>query len=118
MQIDSKSALQRYDAPMLFIERAHALSSTFSVTEQNVEAICFDGDLAPHQVFDVITELVDKSMLVADTAGRIETRYHLLETMREYAHEKLIASSEMDETRGRHLDYFVQFAEEAEPRLL
>ncbi len=86
-------------------------------TIEAAEAICTDEHLARHQVFDVITELVDKSMLVADTAGRVETLYRLLETMREYAREKLMASSEMDETHKRHLDYFVQFAEEAEPNL-
>src|SRR5206468_2865433 len=76
------------------------------------EAICSDAELAPQQVFDLITELVDKSMLMADTAGR-EARYRLLETMRDYAREKLLASPERDVTHERHLDYFVRFAEEA-----
>lgn len=87
-------------------------------TIEAAEAICSDKDSAHHQIFDVITELVDKSMLVADSAGRVETRYRLLETMREYAREKLMASSELDETCQRHLNYFVRFAEEAGPRLL
>jgi predicted ATPase len=206
---DSQSELQRYDAPTLFIERAKAVSSNFSVTQQNAsaiervcqrldgvplaielaaararvltveqiavrlddrfnlltsdnpttviprhqtlraaidwsydylseqeqkmfcrlavfaggftieaaEAICSHEELAPQQVLGVITELVDKSMLAADTAGRVETRYRVLETMREYAREKLMASSEWEAAHARHLDYFVQLAEAAEPKL-
>lgn len=87
-------------------------------TLEAAEATCSDKELAAPQIFDLITELVDKSMLVVDTAGRVEARYHLLETMREYAREKLIVPSELDGTRHRHLRYFVQFAEQAEPRLL
>ncbi len=86
-------------------------------TIEAAEAICSDEELAPRHVLDRITVLVDKSMLMADTGGRVETRYRLLETMREYARERLMASSEEDEARQHHLDYFVQFAEAAEPRL-
>jgi predicted ATPase len=86
-------------------------------TIEAAEAICWDEELAQRQVLDRLTGLVDKSMLVADTAGRVETRYRLLETMREYGREKLMASAEIDQARQRHLDYVVQFAEAAEPML-
>jgi predicted ATPase len=95
--------------------RLSVFAGGFSI--EAAEAICSDEELAPRQVLDRIAGLVDKSMLVADTAGRVETRYRLLETMREYAREKLMASSEMVEARKRHLNYFVQFAEAVEPRL-
>jgi tetratricopeptide (TPR) repeat protein len=46
-----------------------------------------------------------------------EGRYHLLETIRQYAREKLLASGEAKAIRDRHLEFFRSFAEEAEPRL-
>jgi len=85
-------------------------------TIEAAEAICSDEALTPRQVLDQITKLVDKSMLMADVTER-EARYRLLETIREYAREKLMESSELDKLRKRHLDDFVQFAEQAEPRL-
>ncbi|CAG0961538.1 partial Putative HTH-type transcriptional regulator, partial [Anaerolineae bacterium] len=86
-------------------------------TIEAVETICSDDDLEAAQVLDVLTELVDKSMLIADTTGRAEARYRMLETIREYAHEK---SNEVNETqlmRARHLEFYVKLAEEAEPKL-
>jgi predicted ATPase/DNA-binding SARP family transcriptional activator len=85
-------------------------------TIEAAEAICSDETLARRQILDQITKLVDKSMLMADVTER-EARYRLLETMCEYAREKLMASSELDKLPKRHLDFFVQFAEQAEPRL-
>jgi hypothetical protein len=54
-----------------------------------------------YQVLDQLTLLVDKSLVVAEnTSGR--TRYRLLETVRQYALEKLGESGEADRVRGRH----------------
>ena len=56
-------------------------------------------------MLDQLTLLVDKSLVVAEnTSGR--TRYHLLETVRQYALEKLGESGEADEVRSRHRDHF------------
>lgn len=67
-------------------------------------------------MLDMLVRLVDKSLILADHAHRA-ARYHMLETIRQYAYDKLAAASEIDHTRARHLDYFVQFAEQAEPAL-
>ena len=45
------------------------------------------------------------------------TRYPLLETVRQYAQERLVESGESELVQGRHRDYFLAFAEEAEPQL-
>jgi predicted ATPase/class 3 adenylate cyclase/DNA-binding CsgD family transcriptional regulator len=63
------------------------------------------------QVLDQLSLLVDKSLVVAETAaGR--TRYRLLETVRQYALEKLGESGEAAQVRGRHRDHYSAMAAE------
>ena len=63
------------------------------------------GDVEPHQVLDQLSLLVDKSLVVAaDVNGR--TRYRLLETVRQYAQEKLGESGEAHELRTGHRDFY------------
>ncbi|MFY9922776.1 MAG: hypothetical protein WAL26_30950 [Mycobacterium sp.] len=63
------------------------------------------GDVERYQVLDQLTLLVDKSLVVAENAsGR--TRYRLLETVRQYALEKLAESGEADAVRSRHRDHY------------
>ncbi len=67
------------------------------------------GEVQRFQVLDQLTLLVDKSLVVADdTGGR--TRYRLLETVRQYALEKLGESGEADAVRSRHRDYYTALA--------
>jgi tetratricopeptide (TPR) repeat protein len=67
---------------------------------------------------DVLTHLVDKSLVNVERAQGQETRYRMLETIRQYAREKLIESGEEAALRQRHLSYYVQLAERAEPELV
>ncbi len=62
-----------------------------------------------YQVIDQLTLLVDKSLVVADDSGG-RTRYRLLETVRQYALEKLGESGEADAVRSRHRDYYTALA--------
>ena len=72
-------------------------------------AICSGEDVQRHQVVDLLTLLVDKSLVVAEEhAG--STRYRLLETVRQYALEKLGASGEADIVRTRHRDHYTAMA--------
>lgn len=64
-----------------------------------------------YQVLDQLTLLVDKSLVVAEDT-RHGTRYRLLETVRQYAQEKLRESREGDDIRGRHRDYYTAMADE------
>src|SRR5262249_20277593 len=69
------------------------------------EVVAGVGDVERYQVLDLLTLLVDKSLVVAEsTSGR--TRYRLLETMRQYALEKLGESGDADAVRARHRDYY------------
>ena len=79
----------------------------------------FDADaamaVAPGLTLDVFARLVDKSVVVAGQTPWGRTRYRLLETVREYAHELLVASGELEGARERHLRHFSAVAEELEP---
>lgn len=67
-------------------------------------------------VLELLPQLVNKSLVTMDDEDD-EPRYHLLETIRQYARDKLLESGEAAEVRDRHLAYHVQLAEEAEPHL-
>ncbi len=73
------------------------------------QAVAGGGDVQRYQVLDQLTLLVDKSLVVADdTGGR--TRYRLLETVRQYALEKLGESGDADSVRTRHRDHYTAMA--------
>ena len=76
---------------------------------QAAQAVCGDSGIERYQVLDQLTLLVDKSLVVADeSSGR--TRYRLLETVRQYALEKLGESGEADAVRSRHRDHYTAIA--------
>lgn len=73
------------------------------------EAVAGGGEVERFQVLDLLTLLVDKSLVVAENiSGR--TRYRLLETMRQYALEKLGESGRGNAVRARHRDYYTAMA--------
>jgi DNA-binding CsgD family transcriptional regulator len=73
------------------------------------QTVASGGEVERFQVLDLLTLLVDKSLVVADdTGGR--TRYRLLETVRQYALEKLGESGEADAVRARHRDHYTAMA--------
>jgi len=73
------------------------------------QAVAGDGELHPHQILDLLTLLVDKSLVVAENnSGR--TRYRLMETVRQYAMEKLGGAGEADKVRDRHRDHYTAMA--------
>ncbi|MCW2559036.1 MAG: LuxR family transcriptional regulator, partial [Mycobacterium sp.] len=73
------------------------------------EAVAGGGDIKRFQVLDLLTLLVDKSLVVAESASD-STRYRLLETVRQYALEKLGESGQADAVRARHRDYYTALA--------
>lgn len=84
-------------------------------TLEAAESICC-GDTVDFSVLDLLTRLVDKS-LVFSTDSAAGMRYHRLETIRQYSREKFFETDEVEPIRDRHLDYFVQFAERADENL-
>ena len=77
---------------------------------------------AAEQVCDaevqVLEALVDRSLVRRVSRDGGDVRFHLLETVREYARERLQGSGELEEVTRRHLDHYLALAEEAGPRLL
>jgi predicted ATPase len=65
------------------------------------QAVCTGEDVATADVVDVISSLVDKSMVVAEFDG-LEPRYGLLESFRQYAYEKLASRGEAAVVAHRH----------------
>jgi len=78
------------------------------------DEVCAGGSLHRHDVLDLLTGLVNKSLVVPDGNG---SRYRMLETIREYARDRLQERGESVSVRQRHCDYFVGLAEDAEPHL-
>lgn len=67
------------------------------------------------EVLDLLTSLVEKSLVNAQVQGET-TRYGLLETVRQYAHDRLMESREHNAVCARHADFFLTLAEEARPQ--
>lgn len=86
-------------------------------TLEAAEAICAGDPILPEDIMDLLYQLTNKSMLVVEQTRAAETRYHLLETIRQYAEEKLDDPEEIERLRWRHSDWFVQFCELAEIKL-
>ena len=87
-------------------------------TLEAASEVCSEESIAKDDVVYVLIGLIEQSLVVADEDG---DRYRMLETVREYAKEKLeesaIGDAEREPWRDRHLAYFLALAEEAEPKL-
>ena len=68
-------------------------------------------------ILDLLEQLINKSLVIMDEVQG-KTRYSMLETLRQYANEKLVEAGESDALRDRHLEYFLNLAETAEPHLI
>ncbi len=87
-------------------------------TLEAAEAVCGGDGIESWEVFDLLTSLVDKSLVsVSEVDGNKQTRYRLLETIRQYAREKLESSMDAEKARGRHREFFLQLAERAGTQL-
>jgi non-specific serine/threonine protein kinase len=79
------------------------------------EAVCSQGGLKRNEILDLLGRLADKSLVIVDSVVIVETRYRLLETIREYGLEKLLESGEAETSRNQHLQFFTSLAERAAP---
>jgi len=94
-------------------------------TLETAEQICADQMLPALDVLDLLASLVEKSLVQAEEQDHA-VRYRLLETVRQYALERLADAGEVDAVRGRHRDVFLEVAERlaaeafvhAQPRVL
>jgi predicted ATPase len=86
-------------------------------TLEAAESVCSGDDIESQHVLDLMTQLVMKSLVVVDQESVGERRYHLLEMIRQYAHEKLMNSGDEEKIRTLHLNYFSHLSTQAQVEL-
>jgi predicted ATPase/DNA-binding SARP family transcriptional activator len=86
-------------------------------TLEAAEAVCTLNCGSQFEVLETLDQLGAKSLVIVEHHPEIETRYRLLEPVRQYASGKLYDSGEMESVRDRHLAYYQFLAEQAKPHL-
>jgi predicted ATPase/DNA-binding SARP family transcriptional activator len=97
------------------LQRLSVFAGEFSL--EAAEAVCAGDGVAPDDVLDLLAALVDKSLVVVRDQVD-EARYRLLETIRQYAGERLDESSGGDAARVRHAHFYSALIREAEPHFI
>ncbi|MBF6589288.1 MAG: tetratricopeptide repeat protein [Ktedonobacterales bacterium] len=96
------------------LRRLAVFTGTWSL--KAAEAICAGGVVERRMILDLLGQLVEKSLVVAEPQGK-RMRYRLLETTRQYAAERLSHSLDASAIRQRHAEWYLALAEYVEPRL-
>jgi predicted ATPase/DNA-binding SARP family transcriptional activator len=86
-------------------------------TLEAAEKVCSGEGIQSGDVLNLLSQLINKSLVVVEMEELQETRYRRLEIIREFAREKLIEATEAGRLQDRHLAFFLKKAEEIEPHL-
>jgi non-specific serine/threonine protein kinase len=86
-------------------------------TIEAAEEVLPSGPIARSAVLDLLGSLVDKSLVIVDEQPTGHPRYRMLETLREYAGERLREAGELELLATAHRDYYLQLAESLDPDL-
>ncbi len=126
----SRAALPRYQTLRASIDWSYALLSSAEqrllqclsvfAGSWTLEAAEFTGcgeDIGSSTVLDLLGSLVNKSLVAIETETGPTTRYRMLETIRQYAHEKLEDAGQATAARDRNLLYYVELAEKVEGKV-
>ena len=126
----SRAALPRYQTLEATIDWSYALLAeperrllarlavfAGGWTLEAAEAICADAALERPAVLAGLTQLVNKSLVLAEREPGQPAHFRLLETIRHYAHAKLDRLGEWADLRRRHLEFYLALAETARPHL-
>jgi predicted ATPase/DNA-binding CsgD family transcriptional regulator len=125
----SRTAMARHRTLRAMVDWSHellsdserALFARLSVfaggwTLEAAEAVCSDARVLSSEVVDLLGRLVEKSLVQLEPAPGNHGRYRLLETLREYASEKLGNGPDADALHERHATFFLELAESLEPQ--
>ncbi len=104
------------EAEKLLLCRLSVFAGSMSL--EAVEAVCAGDRLDAHDLLDLMSELINKSLVIPKREQGQETRYRLLETIRQYAQEQLLITGQIEKYRNHHLDYYLRFAEKVGPQLV
>ena len=105
----------------LLLQRLSVFSGGWTL--KAAEAVCTMNGLEAVEILDILNSLERKSLVVVDTLSAVEARYHMLETIRQYAAEKLedkrlIEDADLAATfHDRHMEFFLALSHELGPRL-
>jgi non-specific serine/threonine protein kinase len=102
------------DTDRAVFARLSVFAGSFSL--RAAEHVCAPPGVPAPAVLDAIGRLVDASLLTVHDRAE-ETRYHLLEPLRQYAAEQLAATGDAEEARRRHRDWYAALARDAAGRL-
>jgi predicted ATPase/class 3 adenylate cyclase len=89
-------------------------------TLEAAESVCESeatSSVARSDILPLLEQLINKSFVIKEESG-FESRYHMLETIKQYANEKLVEAGESNTIRDRHLNYFLTLVETAAPHLI
>src|SRR5918997_140629 len=102
------------DEERILFRRLSVFAGDFRL--EAAESVCAGKKLEWDEVLDLLSHLVDKSLVTAQEKGD-EASYRLLEMMRQYGMEKLDEVGEADEVKRHHAAFFLGLAERVEPEL-
>jgi predicted ATPase/class 3 adenylate cyclase len=103
------------EAEQVLLQRLSVFAGGWTL--EAAEEVCGHNPVVGEDVLDLLTLLVNKSLVVAERAQGAETRYHFLETIRQFAHGRLLESGGGAAVREKHLAYYRALAESGEPEL-
>jgi len=98
----------------LFLQRLSVFAGGWTLAA--AAEVCAGEGIEHRDVLDLLTSLADKSLVVPEQEDA-QTRYRLLETVRQYARDRLEDTGGSAAVRVRHRDYYLALAEEADPKL-
>jgi len=98
----------------MLLDRLSVFAGGFDL--QAAEAVCSAEPLVPDDVIDLLSSLVEKSLVMVDQEEGA-SRYGLLETIREFAQERLVDRNDVAATAARHCEYYLSVAKTARAEL-
>jgi predicted ATPase/DNA-binding CsgD family transcriptional regulator len=93
-----------HDEEQILLQRLSVFAGGWTL--DSAEAVCAGNGVGPQDVLELLTQLVNKSLVISEREQRQEPRFGMLETIRAYALERLAESGEMEALRGRHAQYY------------
>jgi predicted ATPase/transcriptional regulator with XRE-family HTH domain len=100
------------EAEQILLQRLSVFSGGWTL--EAAESVVSDpARVHTKKVFELISQLVNKSLVVVEWQSRAEAHFRMLQTIREFASRKLRAAGGTERLRSRHFDYFLSLAQQA-----
>ena len=104
-----------HDVEQILLRRLSVFAGGWTLDA--AERVCVGEGVEADAVLNLMTQLVNKSLVISEYAQGKVTRYRILETIRQYASQRLLEAGEREQLRNRHLDFFLWWAERVEPKV-